>query len=107
MKKTHKQIEASRNTRLWITNVLFPATSLVVTLFTIPEIRKAASSGVKKVKGSFSNLLSKRRKKVVLTIDAKNQEEALYILEAMRREVLVVKEPTSPIKRRAHSIKKA
>ena len=37
---THKQIEAAREARLWISQIIVPAAGVVVAALTIPEIRE-------------------------------------------------------------------
>ncbi len=41
---TYKQIEASRELRLWIGQVIVPAVTMAVALASIPEVRNAAST---------------------------------------------------------------
>lgn len=40
---TYKQIEASRELRLWIGQVIAPAVTMAVALASIPEVRNTAS----------------------------------------------------------------
>lgn len=48
---TYKQIEASRETRLWITQVIVPALGMVTALAaTVPEFRQAVVAKAKDVK---------------------------------------------------------
>ena len=57
---TYKQIEASREMRLWITQVIVPATLMVATVFaTVPEVRYAAAEKVKDVKQAVKNKFKK------------------------------------------------
>ena len=56
--KTYKQIEASRNTRLWVTNVILPVASLGTMVFTTMynnnlEFRYNVNSAVNNVKNFF------------------------------------------------------
>lgn len=39
---THKQIEAAREARLWISQIIIPAAGVVVVALTIPEVREKA-----------------------------------------------------------------
>ena len=39
---THKQIEAARETRLWISQIVLPAAGIVVAALSIPEVREKA-----------------------------------------------------------------
>lgn len=49
---TYKQIEASREARLWITQVIVPALGMATALVaTVPEIREAVVTKAKDVKG--------------------------------------------------------
>lgn len=48
---TYKQIEASRETRLWITQVVVPALGMITALAaTVPEFRQAVVAKAKDVK---------------------------------------------------------
>ena len=57
---TYKQIEQSRELRLWLGQIIIPAIGLGITIMTIPEVRQA-------VVDKFSNM--KR------TIDSKFKKE--------------------------------
>ena len=46
---THKQIEAAREARLWISQIIIPAAGVVVAAMTIPEIREKAVEKKNKV----------------------------------------------------------
>ena len=59
---THKQIETSREIRLWLGQILIPAATVAVSLMTVPEVREAvavkaeqgkesAKQNIKKIKG--------------------------------------------------------
>lgn len=50
---TYKQIETSREVRLWIGQIIVPAVSLAVTAMAIPQVREPIVSKVKSVKESF------------------------------------------------------
>ena len=52
---TYKQIEASRELRLWIGQVLVPAGTLAVALASIPEVRHAASTTLEQLKGKLKS----------------------------------------------------
>lgn len=52
---TYKQIEASREMRLWIGQVIVPAVGVSVALLANPEIRQAASQKVEDIKQRFRN----------------------------------------------------
>lgn len=47
---TYKQIEASRELRLWIGQVIVPAISVSAVLLANPDVRRAASEKVESVK---------------------------------------------------------
>ena len=47
---TYKQIEASRELRLWIGQVIVPAVTMAVALASIPEVRNAASTKLEQLK---------------------------------------------------------
>ena len=46
---THKQIEAAREARLWISQIIVPAAGVVVAAMTIPEFREKAVEKKNKV----------------------------------------------------------
>lgn len=57
---TYKQIEASREVRLWITQVIVPAVATAVAVVsTVPAVREAASAKFEAVK---DRIKFKRRK---------------------------------------------
>ena len=49
---THKQIEASREVRLWVTQVIVPLIGIGAM---IPEVRQAAVAKAKEVKDTIMN----------------------------------------------------
>ena len=51
---TYKQIEASRELRLWIGQVLVPALGFGAMLWTKPEIRNAVTNKYEEVKSKFT-----------------------------------------------------
>lgn len=51
---TRKQIDTSREVRLWIGQILIPACTLVATAMTIPEVRYAVRSKVESAKRKFT-----------------------------------------------------
>ena len=53
---TRKQIDASREIRLWIIQVIMPATAL---LMAIPETRNSMIDGFQNAKRSVKNLFQK------------------------------------------------
>ena len=57
---TYKQIEASREMRLWITQVIVPATLMVATVFaTVPEVKHEAAEKIKDVKQAIGRKFKK------------------------------------------------
>lgn len=62
---TYKQIEATREVRLWITQIVVPiATTVIATSIAIPEVRQAIATKCKSVKNSINKKL-KRKEKVI------------------------------------------
>ena len=62
---TYKQIEASREARLWISQVIIPAVTIVGTVLAVPEVRTAVVEKGKQVKESISNKIKKSKFKIV------------------------------------------
>lgn len=54
---TRKQIDGMREVRLWVGQVIVPATALVMVVF--PETREAAISKVRNTKESIKNKFKK------------------------------------------------
>ena len=50
---TYKQIEASREARLWIGQIVVPAISIAVTILAIPEVRQAVATKAESIKQSI------------------------------------------------------
>lgn len=50
---THRQIEQSREVRLWISQIIVPAVGIAVAALNIPEVRQAASTKVNKIRESI------------------------------------------------------
>lgn len=50
---THKQIEAAREVRLWIGQIVVPAVTTAAALMTIPEIRAGVTAKVNEVRQSI------------------------------------------------------
>lgn len=100
--KTYKQLESSRNTRLWITQVFIPVAGLATSiLVSVPETRQAIGRSAVRVKDSIKKVFIKKEsesdKKVVIRINAENRQEALKALEAMAKVVIETKEDNEPI----------
>lgn len=56
---TYRQIEQSREVRLWISTIIVPVVSLAATTMVIPEVRQAVAAKAKSVKESIQ---AKRKK---------------------------------------------
>ena len=52
---TYKHIEASRELRLWIGQVIVPAVTMAVALASIPEVRNTASRKLEELKWKFKS----------------------------------------------------
>lgn len=62
-KKTWKEIEDSRNKRLWITGVVLPLMGMGVSLYVgVPEVRKAVNDLPYKIKKKASHLKNRFHK---------------------------------------------
>lgn len=57
---TYKQIETSREIRLWIGQIIVPAITLTATMMVIPEVRQAVSAKAKDVKQTIEEKFKKR-----------------------------------------------
>lgn len=56
---TYKQIEASREVRLWIGQIIVPTITLVGTAMAIPEVRQAVAAKAKEVKYNIERKFKK------------------------------------------------
>ena len=56
---TYKQIEQAREIRLWIRDILVPATLAVTTVLSIPEVREAVSAKATEIKNKVYNFRGK------------------------------------------------
>lgn len=56
---TYKQIEASRELRLWIGQIVVPALTLAATAMAIPEVRQAIAAKAENVKYSIERKMKK------------------------------------------------
>ena len=52
---TYKQIEAAREIRLWVGQIIVPASIGVMSLLTIPEVRSAVAAKAESIKKSIQN----------------------------------------------------
>lgn len=58
---TYKQIEASREVRLWIGQIFVPAITLAATTMAIPEVRQAVATKAKSIKNSIERKMKKEK----------------------------------------------
>lgn len=56
---TYKQIEASREARLWIGQIVVPVASAIVATLTIPEVRQAVAAKAESVRYSIKKKMNK------------------------------------------------
>lgn len=56
---TYKHIEASREARLWICQIVVPTVTIIGTMAAIPEVRKKVSDAYNNVKNSIKNKFKK------------------------------------------------
>ena len=56
---TWKQIETSREIRLWIGQIIVPTITFAGVAMSIPEVREAVSSKVRKMKETINSKLHK------------------------------------------------
>lgn len=59
---TRKQIDAARETRLWIGQVVVPAATAVVTVMSIPEVRGAIAAKARQVKNDIELKIHKKKR---------------------------------------------
>lgn len=110
--KSYREIEASRNTRLWVTQVIIPVATLATSVMVaVPEIRKATVKSLGKAKDSVKNALTKKDKESkseprnIIRIDAQSREEALIALEIMAKELLETDKSSGPVRKTIRSKK--
>ena len=60
---TYKQIEASREVRLWIRDIVVPATVVALTTMANPQARQAIASIARNVKESITEKVKKIKEK--------------------------------------------
>lgn len=56
---TYKQIEQAREIRLWIRDILVPATLAATTVLSIPEVREAVLAKATEIKNEVYNFKGK------------------------------------------------
>lgn len=67
---TYKQIEATREVRLWITQIAVPiATTAIAAGIATPEVRQAVVNKCKSVKNSVTKMLVKKEKKAKANLE--------------------------------------
>lgn len=57
---TYKQIEAAREVRLWIGQIIVPAATVAITAMTIPEVRQMIAAKADSVKYKIKSKINKR-----------------------------------------------
>lgn len=62
---TYKQIEAAREARLWLKEIVVPTAVVVSTALTIPEVRQAVAAKAKDIKSSIEQKIKKNKIKEV------------------------------------------
>ena len=60
---TYKQIEASREARLWVGQIIVPAITLATTTLAIPEVRQAVAAKADEMKKTIKNKCKKKESK--------------------------------------------
>ena len=56
---TYKQIEASREVRLWIGQIIVPAITIAVSTLAIPEVRQAVAAKARDVKQNIERKIKR------------------------------------------------
>ena len=56
---SYKRIEASREARLWLGQIIIPAVSAVVAALSIPQVREMVATKAEQVKHSIENKMKK------------------------------------------------
>lgn len=59
---TYKQIETMREIRLWLGQIIVPATTAAVAALSIPEVRQAVAAKAESVKRSIENKMKKEER---------------------------------------------
>lgn len=76
---TYKQIEASREVRLWITQIAVPiVTTTIAAGVAIPEVRQAVVKKCKKIGNSISKKMKKEEKKAVEEFNLNDNVVRIY-----------------------------
>lgn len=107
--KSYKEIENSRNKRLWVTQVIIPVATLATSVMvTVPEARNAIVNKTVQAKDFIKDKFSKKESKqeepkVIISINAENRQEALKALEALAREVMESDNTNEPINKKVRA----
>lgn len=56
---SYRRIEASREARLWLGQIIIPATSALMATLTIPEVRQAVAAKATQIKYSIESKMKK------------------------------------------------
>lgn len=59
MAMTRRQIDASRERRLWISQVIIPSLTLVATAMAIPEVREAVKAKANEIRFKIESRMKK------------------------------------------------
>ncbi len=57
---TYKQIEAAREARLWIGQIVIPTVTLVASTLVIPEVRQMVAAKANEIKRSIDERMKKK-----------------------------------------------
>ena len=57
---TYKQIETSREIRLWIKDIIVPVCTCAASLLLVPEVREAVAAKATSVKESINQKINKK-----------------------------------------------
>lgn len=104
--KSYKEIENSRNKRLWVTQVIIPVATLATSVMvTVPEARNAIVNKTVQAKDFIKDKFSKKESKqeereVIIGIHAENRQEALKALEALAREIMENTDADKPVNKK-------
>lgn len=59
MAMTRRQIDSSRERRLWLGQVIIPTLTLIITAMSIPEVRETTKVKAKEIKRKIENRFKK------------------------------------------------
>lgn len=59
---TRKQIDASREARLWIGQIIVPALTLAISTLAIPEVRQTVATKARSMKESIEKKMNKEKR---------------------------------------------